>query len=272
MPELPEVETIKRYLVKKLKGRKIKDIIILNNKSFYGDKKEIVNSEILNIKRRGKILIFKLKNNLNLVFHMKMSGQLLFFESLKKTDTNEIVKHSRAIFNLDKGLLIFKDTRKFGWVKILNNEELNKELKKLGKEPLVLNFKYLKETFSKSKRPIKVILMDQSKIAGIGNIYANEILFLAKIYPLTPANKLKDKEIKNLLLAIKKIIQKAIKLQGTSFRSYLKPDKSIGSYQEKFLVYQRKNKKCFRCKNKINYIKVRNRGSFYCSSCQKLVS
>jgi formamidopyrimidine-DNA glycosylase len=132
-----------------------------------------------------------------------------------------------------------------------------------------LNFKYLKEIFSKTKRPIKIVLMDQEKIAGLGNIYANEALFLAKIHPLKPANKLKDSEIKNLLSAIKKVIKKAIKLQGTSFRFYIKPDESKGSYQEEFLVYQRKNEKCLRCKSKIKYIKIAGRGSFYCLRCQQ---
>jgi formamidopyrimidine-DNA glycosylase len=178
-------------------------------------------------------------------------------------------KYTRVIFVLDKGFLIFNDARKFGWVKVLDDKDLNKELSKMGKEPFDLNFKYLKEIFSKTKRQIKIVLMEQGKIAGLGNIYTNEALFLSKIYPLKPANKLKDNEIKNLLSAIKRVIQKAIKLQGTSFRFYVKPDESKGSYQEEFLVYQRKNEKCLRCKNKIKYIKIGGRGTFYCSNCQK---
>ena len=303
MPELPEIETIKRYLEKDLIGRKIKDVKILNKKSFIGDKRKILNSKILKIERRGKMLIFKLDADkrtphqkfdagrpkpcsalvwdgsqrtclparqgltrinsigLNLVFHLKLTGQLTFYytngnESLNKwqriknisyTNGNEFlnewqrIKYTRVIFILDKGFLIFNDARKFGWVKVLDDEDLNNELSKIGKEPFDLNFKYLKEIFSKTKRPIKIVLMDQGKIAGLGNIYANEALFLAKIHPLKPANKLKDSEIKSLLSAIKKVIKKAIKLQGTSFRFYIKPDESKGSYQEEFLVYQRKN-------------------------------
>jgi len=307
MPELPEVETIKRYLEKDLIGRKISDVKILNNKSFIGDKKKILNSKIVKIERRGKMLIFKLdadkygfgtdkngcKMNKNpqksvtdphisvgphksvlrsayirwLVFHLKLTGQLIFLNFLRNS---EIKKYTRVIFILDKGLLIFNDARKFGWVKVLDDKDLNKELSKIGKEPFDLNFKYLKEIFSKTKRPIKIVLMDQEKIAGLGNIYANEALFLAKIHPLKPANKLKDSEIKNLLLAIKKVIKKAIKLQGTSFRFYVKPDESKGSYQEEFLVYQRKNEKCLRCKSKIKYIKIGGRGTFYCPRCQKI--
>ena len=269
MPELPEVETIKKYLEKDLIGRKIKDVKILNKKSFYGDKKKILNSKILKIERVGKIIIFKLSNNLNLVFHLKLTGQLLFSNILKFLRKSESQKYTRIIFKLDNGFLFFNDARKFGWVKVLDNEKLKQELSKLGREPFSLSFQYLKEIFSKTKRPIKLILMDQEKIAGLGNIYANEALFLAKIHPLKPANKLSEKEIKNLLSAIKKIIQKAIRLQGTSFRFYVKPDENKGSYQEEFLVYQRKDEKCLRCKSKIKYIKIGGRGSFYCSKCQK---
>jgi formamidopyrimidine-DNA glycosylase len=311
MPELPEIETIKRYLEKDLIGRKIKDVKIINKKSFIGDKKKILNSKILKIERKGKMLVFRLNNSLNLVFHLKLTGQLLFYytngnESLNEwqriknishTNGNEFlnapnqskhgsgrpepkfflvqgewqpIRYTRVIFILDKGFLIFNDARKFGWVKVLDDEDLNKELSKMGKEPFDLNFKYLKEIFSKTKRPIKIVLMDQGKIAGLGNIYANEALFLAKIHPLKPANKLKDNEIKDLLSAIKEVIKKAIELQGTSFRFYVKPDESKGSYQEEFLVYQRKNEKCLRCQSKIKYIKISGRGTFYCSRCQKL--
>jgi formamidopyrimidine-DNA glycosylase len=292
MPELPEIETIKRYLEKDLIGRKIKDVKILNKKSFIGDKKKILNSKILKFERKGKMLIFRLNNGLNLIFHLKLTGQLLFYY----TNSNEFLnapnqskhgsgrpepnfvlvqgewqrtKYTRVIFILDKGFLVFNDARKFGWVRVLDNKDLNNELSKIGKEPFDLNFKYLKEIFSKTKRPIKIVLMDQRKIAGLGNIYASEALFLAKIHPLKPANKLKDNEIKNLISAIKKVIKKAIELQGTSFRFYVKPDESKGSYQEEFLVYQRKNKKCLRCKSKIKYIKIGSRGSFYCPGCQK---
>jgi formamidopyrimidine-DNA glycosylase len=282
MPELPEIETIKRYLEKDLIGRKIKDVKILNKKSFLGDKKKILNSKILKIERKGKMLIFKLNTDkrgsqrrlrrinsigLNLVFHLKLTGQLIFLNFLRNS---EIKKYTRVLFVLDKGFLIFNDARKFGWIKVLDDKNLNNELSKIGKEPFDLNFKYLKEIFSKTKRPIKIVLMNQEKISGLGNIYANEALFLSKIHPLKPANKLKDDEIKNLLSAIKKVIKKAIKLQGTSFRFYVKPDESKGSYQEEFLVYQRKDEKCLRCKSKIKYVKIGGRGSFYCLRCQKI--
>lgn len=181
MPELPEVETIKRYLEKEIVGQKILKVKVLNKKSFYGDKRKIVNKKISSLNRRGKILILNLENNLNLVFHLKMSGQLIF----SKEQLDKFEKQTRIIFILNKGYLFFNDTRKFGWVKILDDKELIEEFKKLGPEPFSedFNFDYLKNIFSKTKRAIKVILMDQTKIAGIGNIYANEALFLAKIDP-----------------------------------------------------------------------------------------
>jgi formamidopyrimidine-DNA glycosylase len=180
MPELPEIETIKRYLEKDLIGRKIKDVRILNKKSFIGDKKKILNSKILKIERRGKILVFKLDTDkrgsqrrltrinsigLNLVFHLKLTGQLIFYptngnefidkwqriKNISHTNGNELVqgewqrtKYTRVIFILDKGFLIFNDARKFGWVRVLDDKGLNNELSKIGKEPFDLNFKYLK--------------------------------------------------------------------------------------------------------------------------------
>jgi formamidopyrimidine-DNA glycosylase len=117
---------------------------------------------------------------------------------------------------------------------------------------------------------MKLVLMDQTKIAGLGNIYTNEILFLAKINPKMPANKISEKQINNLIKSIREILKRAIKLEGTSFRFYLKPDASKGSYQEKFLIYQREGKKCYRCQFKIKRIVLGGRSTFYCPNCQKI--
>ncbi len=265
MPELPEVESIKRYLEKEIIGQKILKVKVLNQKSFYGDKRKIIDKKILFINRRGKILIFRLENNLNLVFHLKMSGQLIFI----KEKLNNFEKQTRVAFILSGGTLIFNDFRKFGWVKILNDKEFFQEIKKLGPEPFSkeFNFNYLKNIFSKTKRAIKIVLMDQTKIAGIGNIYANEALFLAKVNPKKPANKLNYMEIKNLLKAIKIVLKRGIKYQGVSLRMYLKPDQTKGGYQEKLLIYQQKN--CYFCKSTIKKIILGGRSTFYCSKCQK---
>ncbi|GIW66952.1 MAG: formamidopyrimidine-DNA glycosylase [Candidatus Parcubacteria bacterium] len=266
MPELPEVETIKKYLKNQIIGQKIKDIKIFDKKVFKGDKNKIKGTKILKIERRGKILIFNLINKYNLIFHLKMTGQIIFLNFLRNSEINKSI---RVIFVLDRGYLIFYDIRKFGWVKVVSKNNLNNELKNLGFEPLNLTFNDLKNILNKTKKSIKLILMDQAKIAGIGNIYANEILFLSKIHPLTSANKISDKKIKDLLKAIKMILKKAIKYEGTSFKNYLKPDKSKGKYQEKFLVYRRENKKCFNCSTKIKRIVLGKRSTFYCSNCQK---
>ncbi len=271
MPELPEVETIKKFLQRKIKGKIIRDIKVLNKKQIQGSYKKFIGEEILNIKRRGKFLIFQLRRNKSVLVHLKMTGQLLIEDKPNK--------FTRIIFNLssvkDKNKiekrdcsLIFNDIRKFGYIKFIENKEKT-EPKKIGPEPQELTFQYLKDILSKSRRAIKLVLMDQSKIAGLGNIYTNESLFLAKINPLKSANKLIDKEIKRLLKAIKLVIKKAIKYGGTSFNSYLKPNKSKGKYQNIFLVYRRKGEKCPRCKEKIQYIKIGNRGTFFCPSCQK---
>lgn len=271
MPELPEVETIKKFLQRKIKGKIIRDIKVLNKKQVQGNYKKFIGEEIVNINRRGKFLIFQLKGNKLVLIHLKMTGQFLIEDKPNK--------FTRIIFHLssakDKNKiekkdcsLIFNDIRKFGYIKFIEKEEKS-EFKKIGPEPQELTFQYLKDIFSKSQRAIKLVLMDQNKIAGLGNIYANESLFLAKINPLKSTNKLTDKEIKRLLEAIKLVIKKAIKYGGTSFNSYLKPNKSKGKYQNIFLIYQRKGEKCWRCKQKIQYIKIGNRGTFFCPSCQK---
>ena len=271
MPELPEVETIKRYLERKIIGQSIRRVEILDKKRFKGDKKKIETTKISAIVRKGKILIFVLSNGYNLLFHLKLAGQILFLNFLRNSENPKISKESRAVFILDKGYLLFNDVRKFGWIKVVDSENLKKEIKKLGVEALDLTFNDLRNILNKTKRPIKLVLMDQTKIAGIGNIYANESLFLAKIHPRTPANKISEKKMKDLLKAIKKVLEKAIKYEGTSFRFYLKPDASKGRYQENFLVYQREGQKCKRCPVKIKRIILGGRSTFYCPNCQKMI-
>jgi formamidopyrimidine-DNA glycosylase len=270
MPELPEVETIKRCLEKEIIGKKILAVKILDKKALKANKNSIVKRKILEIERIGKMLNLKLDENINLLFHLKMTGQLLY---LKKLDNLK----PRIIFYLSKGFLVFNDVRKFGWVKVLTDKERNKEVSKLGVDALKLIQDsnkakiYFQNILTRTKRPIKLVLMDQRKIAGIGNIYANDILFKAKINPKMPANKISEKQIIDLIKAIKEILKKAINLEGTSFRFYLKPDASKGNYQEKFLVYQREGEKCSRCKSKIKKIVLGGRSTFYCPYCQSVI-
>lgn len=263
MPELPEVETIKNYLKKLIVGKKILDFKNLNEKQVRIEANEVIGKKILEVERRGKILIFKLSDNKNLTAHLKMSGQFLYFyRNLKKKD----LRFTRAIFKLNKGYLVFNDVRKFAWLKIGDEDT-----KKLGIEPFSqeFNVQNLEKIFKQTKKSIKLVLMDQEKIAGIGNIYANEALFLAKINPQKPANNLTKNEIKKLKNSILKILRKALKYEGTSSRFYLKPNQTKGRYQEKFLVYQREGKKCFRCKHQIKRIVLGGRSTFYCEKCQR---
>jgi formamidopyrimidine-DNA glycosylase len=270
MPELPEVETIKRYLEKDIIGQKILEVKILDKKSLKGNKNLLVKRKILEIERIGKMLNLKSCKNINLLFHLKMTGQLLYLKNLDNLKP-------RIIFYLSKGFLIFNDVRKFGWVKVLTDEEREREISELGVDAwkLIQNFNkakiYLQNILTKTKRPIKLVLMDQTKIAGLGNIYTNEILFLAKINPKMPANKISEKQIINLIKAIREILKRAIKSGGTSFHSYLKPDALKGNYQEKLIVYQREGEKCYRCKSKIKRIILGNRSTFYCPNCQSVI-
>lgn len=264
MPELPEVETIKVYLKRFISGAKIVDFRNLDKKRIKVDPKEIINQTILDIQRRGKMLIFKLPNDKLLIFHLKMSGQIIYLNEAKIDEKD--LKHTRAIFKLDRGYLIFNDPRRFGWLKTDK-----KEIEKLGIEPLSqeFNLKNLQKIFSRTKRMIKIVLMDQRRIAGIGNIYASESLFLARVNPRKPANTLTTEEIRRLKNSVVKILRKALRYEGTSSRLYLKPDGSKGSYQERFLVYQREGKKCLRCRNKIKKIILGGRSTFYCPKCQR---
>lgn len=260
MPELPEVETIKNYLKKFLIGKRILGFENLDRKRVKVKEKEIAGEKILDVERRGKILVLKLSNNKNIFVHLKMTGQLVYLKDSAKFKT------TRAIFKLSKGFFLFNDARKFGWMKLRADE-----FKKLGIEPFSkeFNLENLKKIFKQTKRPIKIVLMDQTKIAGIGNIYASESLFLAKINPRKLANQLTKEEIKRLRSSILKILKKALRYEGTSSRFYIKPDQSKGLYQEKFLVYQRVGNDCFCCQGKIKRIILGGRSTFYCENCQK---
>ncbi len=282
MPELPEVETIKRNIKSNILGKTISQIEILSKKNFIGDKKNIIGSKITSIKRYGKVLVFKLykpdklSNFLNI--HFKLTGQLLYTKNINNaiyknnipfTKTNKMPgKTTRVIIIFqDNSGLFFNDLRKFGWMKITN-----KPLKPKGIDVLSKKFTInkLSQIVSFSSRPIKLVLMDQDLITGIGNIYANDSLFVAKIHPLRSANSLKKQEIKKLHQAIILEIKKGIKDQGSSGadEAFILPDGSKGKHQRNFLVYQRENQPCLKCQTKIKRIKHHGRSSFYCPKCQ----
>lgn len=282
MPELPEVESIKRQLNKFLVGHKFKEVIINYQKSFKGNKDAVLGKKVQKIERAGKALIIKTEGDYDLVIHVKMTGQLIYKgPNLKKSvKISDKVKgglggkHSHVVFLLDKGgKLYFNDYRKFGWIRVVRDEELEKDsfLKKLGPEPLkdLTEDRFL-DIVKKNKGSIKLLLMNQSKIAGIGNIYANDALFLAKINPQKKSNTISKKKIDSLFDAIEVVLKKAIRLGGASELAFVTPDGSEGSYQKSSLVYGREGERCpNKCGNVIKKIKLSGRGTYFCPGCQK---
>ncbi|MCL6096197.1 MAG: bifunctional DNA-formamidopyrimidine glycosylase/DNA-(apurinic or apyrimidinic site) lyase [Patescibacteria group bacterium] len=303
MPELPEIETVKLGLQKYLVGHKIEDIEARIPKMFAGRKEDIIGAKITNIKRIGKGLIIEFDNDYLLAVHFKMTGQLIFRNKntqnlvLSKKVGGDILpsKYSHIIFTLDKGaMLYYNDLRRFGWVKVLKKDELMQMpfFKEMGPEPKVgddlagkeLTFDYFKSVLLKSNLPIKVILMDQKKIGGIGNIYANDALFLAGIDPRRSAKQITEKEAKKLYEAIFTVINKSLEYGGSSDENFVNALGQDGAYQNHTLVYGKKGKKCPKCHSTlrdkpsgsdsksgsiIQKIQLGGRGTFFCSKCQK---
>lgn len=267
MPELPEVETIVCELRNKIIGKKIKEIEIKSKKSFSGNKKRILGKRINKIQRRAKIIIFQI-DSINLACHLKMTGQLIFCKK-GKTGSDRFCRV--IIYFSDGSRLLFNDLRKFGWLKIISNQEREKLVGGFGIEPFTKDF--TKENFwqaiFKRKLAIKSALMDQTKIAGIGNIYANEVLFCASIDPEKSAAKISRAKADKLFDCILKVLKSAIVSGGTSAENYVKTDGSQGQYDRKLLVYGRAGEKCFKCKSKIRKIKIGGRGTYFCPKCQK---
>ncbi|MFA5392430.1 MAG: bifunctional DNA-formamidopyrimidine glycosylase/DNA-(apurinic or apyrimidinic site) lyase [Candidatus Paceibacterota bacterium] len=292
MPELPEVETIVRQLNKDLKGEVINDLWTDNPNNLKGNFKiEKVRSlikkrKILKIVRKGKNILIFLDQDLILWIHLKLTGHLLvgFYEhednhwrpKAKGALSDPQNRFLHWVFSLKNGKkLVLSDMRKFAKIVLLTKEDFRKEkdLNDLGIDPLSLKFnqKILEETLSKPKGEIKKVLMEQKFISGIGNIYANEILWDAKINPFKKAKELKKKEIKRLFQSITKILDLAIKYQGTSAEdgSYRNLYGEKGFYAKFLKVYQKEGDPCSRCGTLIKRIKDQSRSTFYCSKCQK---
>lgn len=272
MPELPEVETIKKGLQRRIVGRKITEIVYDTPKMLQPNPKtllaSVVGTRIVKVGRRAKLILIYLSNGNTLAIHLKLSGRLLY---RKRTDPDDDWEH--VTFKFDSGdELRFCNLRKFGYVRLLVGEkELRELLAGFGPEPLTSEFtqEKFKDILKKTSRAIKIVLMDQKKIAGVGNIYANDALFLAKIDPRRPAKEISDKEAKKLHQAIEKVLKAGIKYKGASDQYYLDVLGRKGSYQDHFLVYQRDGKKCFDCQGKVERVKLGGRGTFFCPKCQK---
>ena len=266
MPELPEVETIKRELEKTIINKKIVDVIVNNPKVIKEPKKEKFIKELKNVKikkiiRKGKLLIFKLSSGRYWTVHLKMTGQLIWPGNAQK---------SRVSFKFFDGkILDFNDLRLFGELRIVDDWRKLKFIQELGPEPFEINTTQFKELLKKRKTKIKVLLMDQKFISGIGNLYANEVLFKTKIDPRRKVNKLSDKEKELLFKEIKNILSKAIKYGGSSVDDYVRVSGNKGDYMKFIKVYDRKGEKCFRCKGTIKRISLGGRGTYFCPKCQR---
>lgn len=280
MPELPEVETVTNDLRSSVVGAKILHFSSSSPKQIVPAleivRKALEGAKIIQVKRRAKLILLVWQRAKEpekyLGIHLKMTGRLLLREKGEEEDL-----HTRAIFILDKNReLRFCDVRKFGYLRLfLNEKELQERVhNRLGPEPFSKEFSldYLVNKIKNRNINIKALVMDQTIISGIGNIYANEALFLAKIKPHRSARTLEKKEIELLHKAIKEALQKGIKYRGSSARdeNYRDLFGKLGSYQKHFLVYEQKNKACPRgCGAVLQYERLSGRGTFWCPRCQR---
>ena len=287
MPELPEVEIVKRSLKNKVKYKKIKKIIITNRNLRFKIQKNfeklLEERSITSVSRFSKYIILTLDNHIYCLIHLGMSGTLHLIDYKKKEKITNLSfynskilpkKHNHVKIKFSNFTIIYNDPRRFGFFKLLKNKkELKKYFQRSGPEAISskFNFKYVKYKLINKKKNIKNFLLDQYFVSGIGNIYANEILFYSKIKPFKIAKKLRSKEIKKLIKYSKLVLNLAIKFGGSSIRDFKNAKGISGSFQNKFKVYDRENKYCLRknCKGKIIKMFISNRSSFFCKSCQK---
>jgi formamidopyrimidine-DNA glycosylase len=265
MPELPEVETIRNELTPHIIGHTITAITLFDEKIVRQPSVEEFNSRLIGeaitrVGRRGKYLLFSLTSGQTLVIHLRMTGSLW----LKPPD-----RFVRAVIHFNGGVkLYFRDPRKFGVMWLV--EDKNSVTDKLGPEPLEAKFtaKTLAEALSGRTAPIKALLCDQSFIAGIGNMYADEALFLAKIHPMRAGGSLSEEEIERLYQAIRQVLAAAIGDKGASVNTYFRPDGQIGTAHFQFRVAHRRGESCPVCGTPLERITVRNRGTYFCPKCQ----
>jgi formamidopyrimidine-DNA glycosylase len=292
MPELPEVESLRKNLSQVLLQKRIDNIQLLRQKSFpkFAEKKSIlIGQRFVEIRRRAKILDLVLGNSLHLLVHLKMTGQLIFVDKEGQRFggghptadwVNDLPsKHTRVIFDLldeeDKvSQLFFNDMRVFGWLKVKTQDKVFQEFAKYGPDinDDQLSVKYLLEKAKNRQISIKQFIMDNQVLAGVGNIYANEALFRAKISPLRKANSLSKREMSRLLLEMRQIIDAAIISGGTTFDGhYVGIDGLAGSFQDQLEVYGQESQICPHCGKdfRIKRIKLGGRSSFYCEHCQR---
>ena len=283
MPELPEVETIRRGLDKFIKKAKIIKTDVLCDKSFVGTP---ATGTIINIRRFGKALILDINNEKSLMIHLRMTGQLIYNPKGSKLQDRYAAGHpsdnftaelpnrqTRVILHLDNGTLYFNDQRKFGFIKVLSTEEVENDpfIKKLAKEPWAMTPDEFYDKLLKHKNSlVKATILDQTIICGLGNIYADEALFAAKIHPERRSGTLTKDEAAKLLESAREVMDKSIASGGSTMHTYVKADGTKGDYLELFAqVFRREGQPCPRCQTTITKIKVAGRGTHICPKCQQ---
>lgn len=280
MPELPEVETIRRGLETYVVGHTITAIEVWLAKQVKGSIQSVIGAKIIAARRFGKGLVLDCSNGQSIAIHVKMTGQLVYTGS--KVPQQMIPskkvgplpgKATHVIFMLDQGAkLYYNDVRQFGWIHILPTESVPKHpfFASLGPEALhSLTLEKFQIIVAKSKKPIKVLLLEQQKMSGVGNIYANDALFVAGIHPLRNANDLHLAEVATLFAALETVLKNGIAAGGSSEWAYVDVLGQEGAYQKQFLVYGKDKTPCRTCQTLIQRITVGGRGTFYCPSCQK---
>jgi len=280
MPELPEVETIRLGLTKYLVGHKILDVDVKPGRTFEGDPKEIIGAKVIGIRRFGKGLVIDLDSKKSLAIHIKLTGQFIYRD--KSTEKIQVSREkvgelpgsaTRIIFHLDKdATLYFNDRRRFAWVRLVDTDKVMEMpfFKSLGPEPFKdLTLEKFSAAIKGRQTVIKPLIMDQTKIGGIGNIYANDGLFLAGIDPRRKANTLTDAEIKKLYDSVLKVMKKSFKYGGASELNFVNALGQEGEYQRHSLVYGKKGKECPNKNGVIKKIFLAGRGTFFCEVCQK---
>ena len=287
MPELPEVEIVKRSLKKSIENKKIKKVIIKNRKLRFKIHPKFENilkgKFIINVQRFSKYIILTLNNNSFCLIHLGMSGTLHILNNYKKKvitnlsfyhSPNLPKKHNHVHIVFDKFKIIYNDPRRFGFFKLIeNSSKLRDFFSNYGLEPFDKNFNisYLRSKLNYKSKNIKNYLLDQKFVSGIGNIYASEILFLSKIHPKKIAMKLSKNDCKRIIHFSKIVLNNAIKKGGSSIRDFKNISGNDGNFQKEFKVYQRQNLNCLRmkCDGTIKKIFITNRSTFFCNTCQK---
>lgn len=281
MPELPEVETIKRGLSKFILKKKLVKVEVLCEKSFVGDKAVVAGKKVMELRRFGKALVIDFEGEKSVMIHLRMTGQLIWQGKERYAaghpSENFVAelpnKQTRVVFEFEDGKLFFNDQRKFGFCKVMDSSEVEKDefIKKLAKEPWAMNAEELAEQFKRHKNSVvKAVLLDQSIICGLGNIYADETLFFAGVHPERRAGTISEAEVKKILEGAKKVMQESIDSGGSTMATYVKADGTRGDYLEKFAqVFRKEGTPCPKCGTMIRKIRVAGRGTHICPECQK---